>query len=464
MPKISKLLILSFLIKTVAALEITIPDSLENKVAVSVVNLDQNKPVYSYHADKPMLLASNMKVVTSYVALKKLGWDFNWHTKIAYSGNVENTLLNGNIYIIGGGDPFLNTTTINNMIQSFKNDTGINTVSGKIILDNSIFNNKPKNSELHPEPYAMYSVEPDGLLIDNDLTLVGIKIKNGKISLVKPTTLGLKLQNNLKYLAGKAGCKNANDYITIKKIAKNTLSLSGSLPQKCNKKEIGIYLRDDFSYDKKIIAKSLANIGIKYDSIESGVAPADTNIVIIHNSESINTLLPIMNQMSNNTYAKTLFMSLGAFKTNNSDTYINSVNEYKKTIAATFDFSELTLENGSGLSRHEKLSAKHMTQLLETIYSSSDYQKFRLSLPTPGGSGTLENDFRAYHNQLYVKTGTLDDVKAYSGYFTSNNGQTYAISIIANDIKTNGSTSELTDFKQLLTSLLTKLDKNNSGI
>lgn len=464
MPKISKLLILSFLIKTVAALEITIPDSLENKVAVSVVNLDQNKPVYSYHADKPMLLASNMKVVTSYVALKKLGWDFNWHTKIAYSGNVENTLLNGNIYIIGGGDPFLNTTTINNMIQSFKNDTGINTVSGKIILDNSIFNNKPKNSELHPEPYAMYSVEPDGLLIDNDLTMVGIKIKNGKISLVKPTTLGLKLQNNLKCLAGKAGCKNANDYVTIKKIAKNTLSLSGSLPQKCNKKEIGIYLRDDFSYDKKIIAKSLANIGIKYDSIESGLAPADTNIVIIHNSESINTLLPIMNQMSNNTYAKTLFMSLGAFKTNNFDTYINSVNEYKKTIAATFDFSELTPENGSGLSRHEKLSAKHMTQLLETIYSSPDYQKFRLSLPTPGESGTLENDFRAYHNQLYVKTGTLDDVKAYSGYFISNNGQTYAISIIANDIKTNGSTSELTDFKQLLTSLLTKLDKNNSGI
>lgn len=464
MPKISKLLILSFLIKTVAALEITIPNSLENKVAVSVVNLDQNKPVYSYHADKPMLLASNMKVVTSYVALKKLGWDFNWHTKIAYSGNVENTLLNGNIYIIGGGDPFLNTATINNIIQLFKNDTGINTVSGKIILDNSIFNNKPKNSELHPEPYAMYSVEPDGLLIDNDLTMVGIKIKNGKISLVKPTTLGLKLQNNLKYLAGKSSCKNANDYVTIKKIAKNTLSLSGSLPQKCNKKEIGIYLRDDFSYDKKIIAKSLANIGIKYDSIESGVAPADTNIVIIHNSESINTLLPIMNQMSNNTYAKTLFMSLGAFKTNNSDTYINSVNEYKRTIAATFDFSELTPENGAGLSRHEKLSAKHMTQLLETIYSSSDYQKFRLSLPTPGESGTLENDFRSYHNQLYVKTGTLDDVKAYSGYFTSNNGQTYAISIIANDIKTNGSTSELTDFKQLLTSLLTKLDKNNSGI
>ncbi len=464
MPKISKLLILSFLIKTGAALEITIPDALENKVAVSVIDLNTNKSVYSYHPDKPMLLASNMKVVTSYVALKKLGWDFNWHTKIAYSGNIENNVLNGNIYIIGGGDPFLNTSTITNMIQSFKNDTGIDIISGKIILDNSIFNTKPKNSELHPEPYATYSVEPDGLLIDNDLTMVNIKIKNGKISLVKPNTLGLKLQNNLKYLPGKASCRNANDYVTIKKIAKNTLSLSGSLPQKCNKKEIGIYLGDDFSYDKKIIAKSIAKVGVRYDSIESGIAPADTNIIIVHNSESINTLLPIMNQMSNNTYAKTLFMSLGAFKTNNSDTYINSVNEYKKTIAEAFDFPELTPENGAGLSRHEKLSAKHMTQLLETIYSSSDYQKFRLSLPTPGESGTLENDFRSYHNQLYVKTGTLDDVKAYSGYFTSNNGQTYAISIIANDIKTNGSTSELTDFKQLLTSLLTKLDKNNSGI
>jgi D-alanyl-D-alanine carboxypeptidase/D-alanyl-D-alanine-endopeptidase (penicillin-binding protein 4) len=178
---------------------------------------------------------------------------------------------------------------------------------------------------------------------------------------------------------------------------------------------------------------------------------------MVHHSESINTLLPIMNQMSDNTYAKTLFMSLGAYKSNNSDTYANSLQVYKQTLAKNFDFTELRPENGAGLSRHEKLTAEHMTELLQTIYDSQDYDKFRLSLPTPAESGTLGHDFKGYRKQLYVKTGTLDDVKAYSGYFTSNNGHSYAISIIANDIKTNGSTTELSDFKQLFTNILSKL-------
>ena len=458
MRRINKLIILCLLLKTVSALEVSIPDTLTNKVAIAVIDLDNDKKIYSYRANQPMLLASNMKVVTSYVALQKLGWDFNWQTKLAYSGTIEGSILQGNLYLIGGGDPFLNSKTINSMLQSFKANTGVNQINGNIILDSSIFNNKPSNSELHPEPYAAYSVEPDGLLIDKDLTPVLIRIKNGKISLAKPANLQFKLLNNLKYISGKASCNDANDYVTIRQTTKNTLSLTGSLPQKCNRKEIGIYLDDDFKRDKEIIRKSLKEIGVNYDLIESGITPTNINTIMVHNSESINTLLPIMNQMSDNTYAKTLFMSLGAYKSNNSDTYTNSLQIYKQTLAEAFNFPELTPENGAGLSRHEKLTATHMTELLQAIYDSPDYDKFRLSLPTPAESGTLGHDFKSYRKQLYVKTGTLDDVKAYSGYFTANNGRTYAISIIANDIKTNGSTSELSDFKQLFMSILYRLN------
>jgi D-alanyl-D-alanine carboxypeptidase/D-alanyl-D-alanine-endopeptidase (penicillin-binding protein 4) len=455
--KINKLVILCLLLKTAFALEVNIPETLTDKVAIAVIDLDNNKKIYSYRANQPMLLASNMKVVTSYVALQKLGWDFNWQTKLGYSGTIEGSTLKGNLYLIGGGDPFLNSNTINNILQSFKANSGINQIDGNIILDSSIFNNKPKNSELHPEPYATYSVEPDGLLIDKDLTPVPVRIKNGKISLVKPDNLQFKLLNNLKYLPSKASCNDANDYVTIRKTTKNTLSLTGSLPQKCNRKQIGIYLGDDFKHDQEVIKKSLKEAGVSYSLIESGIAPTDINTIMVHHSESINTLLPIMNQMSDNTYAKTLFMSLGAYKSNNSDTYANSLQVYKQTLAKNFDFTELRPENGAGLSRHEKLTAEHMTELLQTIYDSQDYDKFRLSLPTPAESGTLGHDFKGYRKQLYVKTGTLDDVKAYSGYFTSNNGHSYAISIIANDIKTNGSTTELSDFKQLFTNILSKL-------
>ena len=445
---------------TASALEITIPDSLKGKVAISIIDLDNDKPVYNYNAKEPMLLASNMKVVTSYVALQKLGWDFHWQTKLAYTGNITDSQLNGDLYIIGGGDPFLSATSLNKMLQAL-NDSGINKINGDVILDNSIFNHPVHSSELKPEPYAPYSVNPNGLLIDNNLFLIPAKITQNKIKLVKPAEIKIKLINKLQYQKSKARCDDINDYVTITKTAKNTLTLSGTISQQCNNKKIGINLLSSSEFDKKTISTLLKKNDIAFTKIESGIAPSTLTVIATHDSESINTLLPIMNQMSNNTYAKTLFMSMGAYKTTNDNTYTDSKQYYKTALSEKFDFPELTPENGAGLSRHEKLTSEHMVDLLTAIYHSPDYAKFRLSLPTPSESGTIGNDYRQFSRQLYAKTGTLNDVKAYSGYFLSSNEHNYAISIIANNIKTNGTTPELNDFKQLFNTILTKLNCAN---
>ena len=80
-----------------------------------------------------------------------------------------------------------------------------------------------------------------------------------------------------------------------------------------------------------------------------------------------------------------------------------------------------------------------MVQLLSTIYQSPNSNYFISTLPTPGESGTLQNKFPHFKQQLFAKTGSLSDVQAYSGYFKATSGQTYLISFIANDLNTGES-------------------------
>jgi D-alanyl-D-alanine carboxypeptidase/D-alanyl-D-alanine-endopeptidase (penicillin-binding protein 4) len=167
-----------------------------------------------------------------------------------------------------------------------------------------------------------------------------------------------------------------------------------------------------------------------------------------------------MNKDSNNLYAKSLFMSLGAYKTTNQTTYDDARKQYISIFQRKFNFSELAnVENGAGLSRTEKISTAHMTQLLGAIYQSPENNYFISTLATPGESGTLQSEFPQFKRKLFAKTGSLSDVKAYSGYFIAANGHIYLISFIANDINaTENTTSQLQAFKQLVTAALNQLD------
>ena len=84
------------------AFNLTIPSVLQDKIALSIVNAQNNQVVYNYRESTPLLLASNMKILTNYAALNQLGAKFNWVTKLAYHGVIADGVLHGNVYLIGG--------------------------------------------------------------------------------------------------------------------------------------------------------------------------------------------------------------------------------------------------------------------------------------------------------------------------------------------------------------------------
>lgn len=440
-----------------SALTVEIPANLQNKVAISIVDLNNGQSVYSYRATTPMLLASNMKVVTSYAALSGLGRDFIWKTRLAYSGSIDGNILNGNLYFIGGGDPTLTSQELKNLLQSLKK-LKITQINGDIVIDSHIFNSNVITTELQPEPLAEYEVNPAGLIIDGNLSKIKISIRNNKISLKPPTTGNIKFINALKIAKNNNSCPLADNYVTATLSAPNQVTVQGVIPPSCNNKSFKLNLLPPAKYDQQVIKQLLAQQRIKFNGkIKNQHAPANVQLLDENSSLPLSSLLITMNKDSNNLYAKTLFLSLGAYKTNNRDTYGDSQRYYRGILDAKFSFPELVLENGAGLSRHEQLSPAHMTELLTSFYKMPESGLFLSSLPTPG-DGTLQNEFPQFKQQLFVKTGSLNDVKAYSGYYFGANKHPYAVSFIANGIDaSNSQESQLIAFKQLFASTLQQL-------
>lgn len=456
------LCLLFFAFSSAYALNVSVPQNIKNNTSISITNAQTESSIYSLNADTPRLIASNMKVITSYVALKELGTNFTWQTKLAYDGKIHKGVLHGNLYIIGGGDPTFTSESLTTLLSNTKK-YGIHIVSGKVIYDGSIFNNQVSSSELYPEPFATYSANPAGLLIDKNISKLQLNLIDHNFELESNSIQNYTIINKLTADESiNSSCLDINSYITITQNKQNSVVLNGTLPASCSGKYAEIYLLDNNTYNKNIISSVLSNMKIKNNGVELGIAPKRYRIIAINKSANITDIITVMNQQSDNLYAKTLLLSIGAYKTKNQNTYENGKQVYLNTLAhhkMSFTELESTLENGAGLSRSEHMTTNHISELLSAIYKSPESQIIIQSLPTPSKDGTLRYEFPQFTNQLYAKTGSLSDTKAYSGYFFAKDGNVYIVSAVMNNVNNKTSDRErLQDFKKFFGQILTKLN------
>lgn len=443
------------------ALQIDIPNDIKDNIAISILNVRDGSKIYSYNESRPMLIASNMKVITSYATLQSFNKNFTWSTTLAYSGYIKNHTLDGNLYLIGGGDPTLNTDDIY-MIFDKLNQIGITKINGNLIYDDSIFNSNVTSSELYPEPFASYSANPSGLIINSNLSAINISIKNNKVYLTPDFANAYKLNNQLLVNNSKQRCDDPSNYINIKK-QKDKFTLSGSIPQSCDMQSAKFILLNNYQYNKQLLNRTLARQNIKLTGkVINGTVDSELKIIAKHNSPPLQDIIYNMNKQSDNLYAKTLLLSLGAYKTINKNTYQDAKQLYLSNISKVTDFIPLNnqLENGAGLSRHEKATTSQISFLLYAIINNPESQTIIHSLPTPGESGTLQEEFPTFANKLYAKTGTLSDTKAYSGYFYTQNN-TYIVSFIINNMGVNGTNKneQVKSFNNLVNHILNTLER-----
>ncbi len=428
--------------------------------ALSVVMLPLNTsatPTY-VNADVSVNPASTMKLVTTYAALELLGPNHQWKTEFHADGPIENGTLHGNLYLKGGGDPKLNMEKLWLLLRDLRVN-GVQTVTGDLVLDRSHFvqPDLPIFDDDGNDKNKPFLVAPDSLLVNLKALRFIARNDDGNVNVVvEPPIATVRIDNRIQALP-KAKCPGWPDirYNPIDDAEGVTVVVTGKLPAGCSGQTY-LSLLDHQRYAAgavRAIWKELGGSILGADRVAP--VPDDARMIARAYSPDLVEIIRDINKYSNNTMARQLFLSLGAEFRNekDADDSMAAQRVIRQWLAKKGLISpHLVIENGSGLSRAERVSARELASLLQAAWQSPYAAEFISSMPLAAVDGTMRKRLRntGVAGKAHIKTGTLNTVRAIAGYSRDNDGNTWAVVAILNHPRPWGASSVL---DQVLVSL-----------
>ncbi len=405
-------------------------------VAVVIQAVDAPLPRLSHNADAAMNPASVMKLVTSWVALAQLGPAYTWTTEVWANGVVRDGRLEGDLVIRGNGDPTLTLERIWLMQRELRAH-GIREIHGDLLLDSRYFDLPPPDpGAFDGEPLASYNAAPGPLLANFNTLALRLAPVGGQVTVMPEIALpGVTFESRL--VPDDAPCNGWKDRITpsIPDPARHDLVLEGRYARACGEKILPLNLFEPAATFDLIFRALWAEAGgVITGSTVSGMAP-DTPPLLRFASVPLADALTSLNKFSNNVMTRNLFLTLGAQAERAPATLEKGQRAVRAALAGQgIDTRKLVLENGSGLSRIERVSAKLLTQLLLAAWRHPNFSEFESALPILAIDGTLKNRFNGspLAGQAHLKTGSLRDARALAGYVLDAGGKRLAFVMLIN--------------------------------
>ena len=406
-------------------------------VAVVVQPVDTAQPLVAHNAARAMNPASVMKLVTTYAALDLLGPAWTWKTTAWVDTAAVNGVLSGNLYLKGSGDPRFAIEHLWGLLRQLR-VRGIQQINGDVVLDRTVFDVPAIDpGAFDDKPMRPYNVGPDGLLINLRALRFTLLADNGKPRLLMETPSdGLRVDNQLR--AGEGGCgSNWKDFISIRLIPENNgnrLEFTGTYSPLCGEKALNLApLPADGQAGGLIRALWKELGGTLGGQVRGGTVPVGSRLIATHESPPLADTVRDINKYSNNVMARQVYLTLG------NESAPATAERARQRIADWLNarglrFAELEIENGSGLSRSERISADSLNRLLLDAWKNPVMPEFVSSLPIVGIDGTMKKRLNGSEatGRAHIKTGTLDSVKTAAGYALDARGRRYAVTFLIN--------------------------------
>ena len=401
------------------------------------------------NADVSVNPASTMKLITTYAALELLGPTHQWKTEFYGDGPLKDGVLHGNLYLKGGGDPKLNMEKLWLLMRDLRAN-GVLRVTGDLVLDRSFFVQPqlPVFDDDGKDDNKPFLVTPDSLLVNLKAVRMITRAEGGKVNvMMEPPLTNVRIDNRVKYVA-KGKCAGDVRYNPVTEFDGTTLVVTGQQNEGCNTQSY-LSLLDHAGYAAgavRAIWQELGGTIIGKDRVD--VVPKSGTLLARAYSPDLVEIIRDINKFSNNTMARQLFLSLGAQFRNSADgddakAAQRVIRQWlaKKGITA----SHLVMENGSGLSRAERISAREMATILQTAWKGPYAAEFISSLPIVGKDGTMRKRLKntPLNGDAHIKTGTLNTVRAIAGFSRDAKGDTWAVVAILNDPRPWGASAIL---------------------
>ncbi|MBA2307515.1 D-alanyl-D-alanine carboxypeptidase/D-alanyl-D-alanine-endopeptidase [Candidatus Dependentiae bacterium] len=406
---------------------------------IKIVNLENSRTLYERLPTTHFIPASNTKICTAGAALHILGPSFRYETLFSTDTSVGVSRI-GNLFIKGSGDPTLLYNDLKAMVLKVRAQ-GIREIKGNIIIDSSIFDDQSAAPGWAPGDGPIFDKsELRGFLVDHSCLTVRIKpahaVGRKPLVTIEPSTSFLKIDNRAITVSNPT--KQAiHTFVTHD----NKILITGKIALKSGQKFYRIALRNPDLFAGHVVQELLRKHGIIHrGTVRKGIVPAKVRIVARHYSKPVHTIINTMMKKSDNLYADALFKTVGARRYGAQGTWATGKKAVEDFLIKTMNLSErgFILNDGSGLSRTNRLSAAFLVDFLIAMYKKSPFKNhFINSLPIAGVDGSLRHRMGGSLTKgaVRAKTGSLAGVSSLSGYITLPSGEHLVFSLLTNKRK-----------------------------
>ena len=412
--------------------------------AIGVVVLRGNTTLLSNMPQAPMQPASTMKLVTTMVALDQLGPVFRGRTELRTAGEVVKGTLKGDLVLRGGADADLDGEQLERMLQALRNQ-GIKRIAGRLVIDRQLFNPTRTDVGVPPfdeSPEAYYNVIPDAAMVNKNMLLLDMRADGDKLQLaMEPALDKVSIASHMTLID--ADCAKWEDGWKLPEVVRERggklkVVLNGTFPKNCARSN-SINVVDRQDYVDRLFRQKWREVGgeFKGETVE-GSTPPESKLLAAHVSRTLPEVVRDINKPSDNTLARTVFLSLGSLEPDpllgsrpiagiaTETTLIRADLAVRNWMRShDIDDTGLVTENGSGLSRLERISAQQMAGLLQAGLHSNWAPEFQASMPIVAVDGTMRKRLKdsPAAARARLKTGTLRNVVAVAGYVPDATGQ-----------------------------------------
>jgi serine-type D-Ala-D-Ala carboxypeptidase/endopeptidase (penicillin-binding protein 4) len=406
-------------------------------VGTYVQEVGAETPLVGANAAIPFNPASTMKLVTTDAALELLGPTFTWKTRAYANGPLEGEVLKGDLVLQGGGDPKLVIENFWLFLRQIR-ARGIRDIRGDLVLERSVFGNVGSDPAMFDsDPLKPYNVGPDALLLNYKVL---------SLRFVPDLHAGLVHVSAEPPLAGNAPiapvlsagpCGDWQARLTVG-LNKDGVHIGGGFPASCGEKNWRLhpYQLTSNQYFGAVFRQMWRELGGTWQGeVRNGPLPPEARLVAEWESATLPEVIRDINKYSNNVMARQLLLTLAAGPAQTAATTERGALAVRTWLAVKgIDATDLVIENGSGLSRIERISAGTLGRVLLAAYRSPLMPEFLSSLPLVGYDGTMRNRLKAdgVAGHAHIKTGTLKEVRALAGYVLAASGRRYVVVCLIN--------------------------------
>lgn len=390
------------------------------------------RPLLAHQEQTSRVPASVMKLITSYAALGTLGPNYRWPLDVMTNGVVKNGTLQGDLIVKGYGSPEFNKAELRKVLKGIK-QKGIRNVNGRVVFDNSYFN-IAKAPSFDGKSQSAYNAQPDALLYNERISSFQVRAKGKRVHVSTSTpTHNMKIVNRMRKV--RRGCSPRIG--VSNKGSQTVVTFSGKFSSRCGTRTYSRVISNpsEMIYGAMQAMWKKEVGGTLRTSFAKGRAPANARPLLRTHSRTLAEILPTIDKDSNNVMARQVMLTIGARVKGQGTQRGGATAIGEWLVSRGLNFPELRIENGSGLSRHARISARHVGDLLVDAYRSPYRNILMQSLAVAGVDGTMKRRLKGsrVRGRGFFKTGTLRDVRSIAGYVKAADGKVYVMAILHND-------------------------------